>query len=230
MLDDSRQKIKQVILDGIELKADYLCYHMQTTDYWDRIDKREDLIKESYDEAYHLMVFAGQKGFSGKFLIENLEYPKYPSTLGEMLAVREFLSIFPNSGILFDVAHQWHSCYLIREHQKDFVIQYPADIYLKSDGAYPAYLGATLKSLRPDAIHITGGSESGNKTHQMPEIEQVRENGSETVLDTGNAIRQIASAAASASKKMYMVNEAIGYPYEEMVKANVSLSELTRHL
>jgi hypothetical protein len=220
----------QVILDGIELKADYLCYHMQTSDYWDRIDKREDLIKESYDEAYQLMVFAGQKGFSGKFLIENLEYPKYPSTLGEMLAVREFLSIFPKSGILFDVAHQWHSQYLIREHQKDFVIRHPADIYLKTNGAYRAYLGATLKSLTPDAVHITGGNESGIKTHQMPEIISEMEQSSETVLDTGYAVRQIASAAASASKKMYMVNEAIGYPYDDMVKANISLSVLTRNL
>ncbi len=102
------EETKQAMLFANSLGADYFVFHLAMTDRWDW-DRRDQM-----DKALKILkVFAAYYRASDfKFTpcIETLEYPKFPATGGETIALLvKCREILPETKLAFDISHLWGS-------------------------------------------------------------------------------------------------------------------------
>ena len=97
------------------INANYFVLHLCQKDKWDSINIRNQLIDESIKVFARLAQFYKSKGFQFKMCIENLEYPKFPSTPYECGAILSACENFMPVKFVLDVPHLWRSRSLICE-------------------------------------------------------------------------------------------------------------------
>lgn len=223
MIADSLRRINQSIRMGISLDVVYFCYHMQTQDYWDEISTRKDSISKSYEHLDKIISFARTEGFKGMFLIENLEYPKYPSTISEFQEVQKFTASIDKTHLLFDIAHLWRSKDLMKENEHHIwsSLSDPDISFINTD--FSLNLKQTLQSFNHDikVMHITGAS--GEKTHLLPSLVSSQSIEHHSYLDITETLKELTSFASSRVSPLFVINEAIGYNYSDMITANHAL-------
>ncbi len=97
---------------GLELAhhlgADYYVVHPTTSDNW--VD-RGGQQRQAHQWIFELYNYGKLKKLTPRICVENLEYPKYPATLEELLYLLSYLSSegMDDVGLIFDVAHHWHN-------------------------------------------------------------------------------------------------------------------------
>jgi hypothetical protein len=102
------EETKQAMLFAHSIGASYFVFHLATLDRWDW-DRRDQINKalkifKVYAAFYHASNF--------KFTpcIEILEYPKFPATGGEAIALlNKCREILPETKLAFDISHLWGS-------------------------------------------------------------------------------------------------------------------------
>ncbi len=102
------EETKQAMLFAQYIGAEYFIFHLATADRWewDRRDQIEKALKifKVFAAFYH----ASNCTFTP--CVETLEYPKFPSTGGEALALlTRCREILPETKLAFDVSHLWGS-------------------------------------------------------------------------------------------------------------------------
>lgn len=102
------EETKQAMLYANTIGADYFVFHLAMTDRWewDRRDQMDKALKifKAFAAYYRASNF--------KFTpcIETLEYPKFPATGGETIALlAKCREILPQTRLAFDVSHLWGS-------------------------------------------------------------------------------------------------------------------------
>ena len=223
--DETFQRLKQTMRLAEDVDADYSVFHLQTYDYWDRIDKRGEYISQTNMNLRQLLTEYQEQGYTSPFLVENLEYPKYPSTTYEIEKVLEIGSEYPSVpfGIALDVSHLWRSGFLLRENRHHPNVGITVDNYAKGEIPFDTYLQSTLSMLSDSLrlVHLTGCQ--GSETHLLPGIVP----GTTSVvfdrayntdeLDIAQTARTLKSAVLSRSAPLFVVSEAHGYMYETMI-------------
>lgn len=90
-----------------ELGATYFVVHPTTRDNWQDRLSQLNASRLWVEELYSLKE---SKGYSPQICIENLEFPKIPSTIGEVISELDYYkSKSMDIGLIFDVAHHWHN-------------------------------------------------------------------------------------------------------------------------
>lgn len=102
------EETKQAMLYASSIGADYFVFHLAMADRWDW-DRRDQM-----DKALKIFkAFAAYYRASNfKFTpcIETLEYPKFPATGGETIALLgKCREILPQTRLAFDISHLWGS-------------------------------------------------------------------------------------------------------------------------
>ncbi len=104
----SRHDTETAMAIANNIGAEYFVIHPVQIDNWvQRVEQRQVATQYVKEVIEHKK----QKGYSFKLCVENLEYPKYPSTLEEMITLLSDIntSESPEITLLFDVAHHWHN-------------------------------------------------------------------------------------------------------------------------
>lgn len=106
--------------------------------------------------------------YSFTLCIENLEFPKYPSTVQELLdCYCWYKEVYPNIQIVVDIPHLWRSRYLIRQNESKCRNEVPD--YDKQHLAFKDYLTYSFTTIPPEIIayyHLAGCHEFN--THGIP--------------------------------------------------------------
>lgn len=102
------EETKQAMTFAQYIGADYLVFHLATMDRWewDRRDQMNKALKifKAFAAFYHA------SNFTFTPCVEILEYPKFPATGGEALALlTRCRQILPETKLAFDVSHLWGS-------------------------------------------------------------------------------------------------------------------------
>jgi len=222
----SIEQIKRTMALAAIIKADYFTNHLQTVDHWDGIAARRSQIETSLDAFDKLWAHHSRSGYNFPMLIENLEYPKYPATINEIMEIVEYLHLkvpIP-SGIVLDIGHLWRSRELIKLAPEE---------QSTGDESFTDYLEATLAAVGSNikVFHITGCRDE--HTHLMPEFDNASVVfNTETQPESDYDFRAIGSLifrfAAEQSESPYLVNEAFGYPYKEVIRINHNINDTFR--
>ncbi len=219
----SVEQIQKTMALASILNADYFTNHIQTVDYWSQESLRRAQIEASFEVFDELWAHHSRSGYMFPMLIENLEYPKYPATLTEILEVVDYLhrKVPIPSGIVIDIGHLWRSRSLIK------LSEYQPQL---SDDPFIDYLESTLSEVGEHirVFHLTGCFDQ--KTHLMPDLNgSLKATNAEAYLQNDYDFRAIGALvykfASMQPEPPFMVNEAIGYPYSEVIKSN---HEITR--
>lgn len=89
------------------LNADYLVLHPVQTDRW---EDREGQRKAARRYVEKIAEIKEEKKHPYRLCVENLEFPKYPSTFEETADLLDSLhSKGHEAGLIFDIAHHWHN-------------------------------------------------------------------------------------------------------------------------
>lgn len=102
------EETKQAMLFANWMGANYFVFHLAMTDRWewDRRDQMEKALKIFKVFA----AFYRASDFRFTPCIEILEYPKFPATSGETIAlVQKCREILPETKLAFDISHLWGS-------------------------------------------------------------------------------------------------------------------------
>lgn len=102
------EETKQAMTFAQYINADYFIFHLATVDRWEW--DRRDQINKALKIFKALAAFYHASNCTFTPCIETLEYPKFPATGGEVLALlARCRQIFPETKLAFDVSHLWGS-------------------------------------------------------------------------------------------------------------------------
>jgi sugar phosphate isomerase/epimerase len=89
--------------------ADYFVTHLDFVDVWS--EDRSVVLERALSTFSKLAVWHRKNAHTYDLCVEfPLEFPKHPSTLEDFTTIVELmLQIYPNTKIIFDVAHHWHN-------------------------------------------------------------------------------------------------------------------------
>ncbi|MBP9812938.1 sugar phosphate isomerase/epimerase [Candidatus Saccharibacteria bacterium] len=215
--EQSLEKIKRTMAMAHKLNADYFTVHLQTVDRWDDLSNRADANRLSLEVFKHLTQFYSKQNFQYKMYVENLEYPKYPATTEEISEVIDFLSknIDVPTGVLLDVGHLWRTRNIMSENNFH---------HEGGDLPFTEYLQNTLNVIGDgvQAMHLTGCG--GYKTHLLPQLESEAPNDRQAYPDEyffrkiARIVLKFGLGKGTVEEPFTFVNEAFGYPYEEVIE------------
>lgn len=219
---ESIEKIQQSMLMAQKINADYFTVHLQTVDRWQGEESRKYLAQESLGVFDKLLDFYHTEGLNFPIYIENLEYPKYPATIEEIQQTLEFIAERPGlqGGVVLDAGHLWRTRNLMAENHIDHNGQ---------DWPYSKYLSKALDEIDDNikVFHLTGCG--GYRTHMLPQVENSEPlNGD--LLPSEYYFRSLAKLVlkfvTDKNYSPYIVNEAFGHAYEEVVHNNMKIIEI----
>jgi hypothetical protein len=219
----SVRQIKQAMLMAHLISADYFTTHLQTVDRWVPQSDRQAQIQTSLNVFRDLAEYHNRKGYDFPLLIENLEYPKYPASLGEIIEVADYLSnnVSVPTGIVLDVGHLWRSRRLINLSGYDHADEHEP---------FTNYLQSTLDAVgeHVKVFHLTGCY--GEKTHLLPRLGgRLDPSLAEDLPGFDYNFRDIGATVfrfvAGRPTPPYLVNEAFGHPYGVVIQNNKDIYE-----
>lgn len=103
-------------LDFAQINADYAVLHLTQHDNWDdlgedRVSGRQRMHQKAMSVYKEIVEYYLSHGHNYDLCVEvPLEYPKHPAGKQETInTLREILSIYGDTKIVFDIAHDWHN-------------------------------------------------------------------------------------------------------------------------
>ncbi len=233
----SFNRICQAMQLAHENHADYIVLHLQTRDVWTNMVARRKRIAQCRHWFAKCVEVYKREHYHFWLLAENLEYPKYPATYREIRDMVEDIRVLRalldvKVGFALDVAHLWHSGFLIAENLSKHAVTRDSDEWAEHKVAFGDYLQQTLQSVRDvlELVHMTGGK--NHETHLLPgavigshTFDLERAYGPDEI-DIPRVVEVLYRAAAQRDRPLFVVNEAIGYPYEHMI---ANCSQLAAH-
>lgn len=163
----SIETTKQGMILASEMCGKSYVIHFIQLDDWHNT-QRELQIERAWEVFRELSAFYMEKNFSFPLCIENLEYPKYPSTVQETLECYEkCLSICSKTKLVIDLSHFWRSRYLIRENEQRCKGKIPDFEQQKLPfHEYLSYFFETIPQEYIEYYHVAGCKDSS--THGIP--------------------------------------------------------------
>jgi sugar phosphate isomerase/epimerase len=224
----SFNKILQAMRLAHENHAAYMAFHLKTRDVWTDLAARRQRIEQSKRWFSKCLDMYKRRQYRFWLLAENLEYPKYPATYREILELAEDIRLLRalagvNVGFALDVAHLWRSGFLIAENHWNHAVARDSDAWAERQIEFGAYLEQTLHAVRDvlELVHITGAK--GHETHLLPgatigsQTFEIARAYAADEIDIPRVVEVLYRAAAQRDRPLFVVNEAIGYPYERMI-------------
>lgn len=153
------ESVQQAMVFAHLVSADYFVFHLaQSRDYWDW--NRSDQIAIAIKAFQGWAEFYKKSGFTFTPLLENLEFPKFPSTPEEIARIHRVCKKFlPNLKLCLDIPHLWRSRSLILENGEKVRHAVPDFIILTS--SFTDYLDYAFEEvftekagLLPDDLHL----------------------------------------------------------------------------
>lgn len=150
------------------VQAHYVVFHLTQKDKWQNVyDRRKIWENESLKIYQHFADYYRKKGFKFVPLVENLEYPKFPSTPLEMKEIFNVCKeLLPETKVCFDVSHLWRSRGLIFETVKNNQGEFANILNSKY---FIDVMDETLEYFSGEDIYLWHfGGCYGTETHLMP--------------------------------------------------------------
>lgn len=225
------EETKQAMTFAQYIGADYFVFHLATMDRWewDRRDQMNKALKifKAFAAFYHA------SNFTFTPCIEILEYPKFPATGGEALALlTRCRQILPETKLAFDVSHLWGS------RQRMIA----AKMWYEEGGPRVSFIDALEYALSQTAddtyvFHLGGCWES--ETHAVPGLhpqqdpirfqmklgEPSRTYAEAGEIDLNRVLDLLLNYSVRHGRDLKLVLEIFNRDYDQVLKATSEIAE-----
>lgn len=231
--------IKQAMKFTDMISAKYFVFHLVQQDYWHM--KRSEQIRKSLEVFKAISEYYKENNFTFIPLVENLEFPKIPSTGSEIRdlyhRIKEF---FPEIKLVIDIPHLWHTRKIILSHGNSYkhLEDFEALNALFSD--YLNYtLSESLKNISRDIYLFHFGGCWDDETHTIPGLLpgenilehslHLRENAHYYDVNRGMDINKVLDSVLEFSlfnkKRLKMILEISNHLNEDVQEAILQIRE-----
>lgn len=216
----SIERMKRVLKTAhmLPYALDYIVFHIEPYDYWEDVANRKTRISMAKQWFEELINYHQQEGITIPLLVENLEFPKYPATLEDINDCINWIRSlqYPYLGFAFDFAHLWRSGQLISTNMRQIGVSDWENEWSNQTISFVQLVDKISILIRDDVrlLHVTSGDHE--HTHLLPQ--ETQQDTTINMLNGKAMLEYLLGTPALQNKNLFVINEAIGYPYSQTIQ------------